>query len=62
MFGLMSSSRAAVGAVAVAAAAEQPGLTVPVMDLAEPLPPLVLACALFFSLPVASVSDPVPFQ
>ena len=51
-----------MGAVAVAAAAEQPGLTVPVMDLAEPLPPLVLACALFFSLPVASVSDPVPFQ
>lgn len=60
--GPMSSSKAAVGAVAVVAAAEQPGLTVPVVDLAEPLPPSVLVCTPFFSLPAGSVSGPVPFQ
>ena len=32
------------------------------MDLAEPLPPFVPDSALFFSLPVDSVRDPVPFQ
>lgn len=31
------------------------------MDLAEPLPSFVPDSALFFSLPVDSVSDPVPF-
>lgn len=55
------SSRAA-GALRQWRLLQQPQLTVRTMEVAGPVSSLVPASTLFFSLPVDSVSDPIPSQ